>query len=329
MSRYLTLLLLIVLSVTRLNAKDNFTERDYELFDFVDTTDFSQSLDFFVLAEKLSSHANNDREKLVVLYFWLYKYMTFDVEKFKVGGEPLQLNDILHKKKGLCTEYTTIISNYCKYCNIECLEIDGYVAFNNQKNNSYFQIPNHNWNAVKIKGKWMFFDGLWSCGAVSFKNNISFIPKLNTEYFLAPPELFIKTHLPKIPAWQLLDYPISMKMFLKATREKDIYFENNKYFNYEDTLKKYGKYNIDKRKIEIAKDAYQFNKYNPNDLIIACYNTSVSSLNKTNLSISELKQIKKNLELGYKCFNENYDPSLNELKSEYERVINFINNKIN
>ena len=56
-------------------------------------------------------------------------------------------------------------------------------------------------------------DATWDSGLLSGADY--FTTKYEQDYYLTPPELFIKNHLPIMPMWQLLDCPVKINKWKK------------------------------------------------------------------------------------------------------------------
>jgi hypothetical protein len=91
-------------------------------------------------------------------------------------------------------------------------------------------LDTHAWNAVQIDGEWKLIDITWASGTIKmkkqhldkmmdkvfkvpYKQKLKFKRKRNDDYFFAPPEKFILTHLPSAPAWQLLECSVPIDSF--------------------------------------------------------------------------------------------------------------------
>ena len=59
---------------------------------------------------------------------------------------------------------------------------------------------NHEYNVINLDNKWYPIDSTWGAGHLEGK---SFVKEYKEYYFLADPELLIKTHFPVNDKWQL------------------------------------------------------------------------------------------------------------------------------
>ena len=110
-----------------------------------------------------------------------------------------------------------------RYSGLHCVCISGWAKGVNYAPGDRItnKQTNHTWNAVHIAGSWHFVDILW---ATRYRNkDITY--HFEDFYFLCEPRLFIYTHLPLNPAWQLMrhrmcglefdDYPVVKEQFFK------------------------------------------------------------------------------------------------------------------
>ena len=68
------------------------------------------------------------------------------------------------------------------------------------------------YNVIKLSNKWYPIDSTWGAGHTEGKK---YIKCYNEFYFLANPELLIKTHFPADDKWQLTKRKYTLEEFLK------------------------------------------------------------------------------------------------------------------
>jgi hypothetical protein len=71
---------------------------------------------------------------------------------------------------------------------------------------------NHAWNAVQIDGGWYLVDATWDAGHIDGATD-SFAWHYSRSFLFTPPEIFLCTHLPEDPRWQLQPRPIGEAQF--------------------------------------------------------------------------------------------------------------------
>jgi hypothetical protein len=71
--------------------------------------------------------------------------------------------------------------------------------------------PNHDWNAVRLGGRWQLVDVTWDSGYLAGSG--TFKKEYRTDYLFLEPGAFLYTHFPVDPADQLLPRPASFKEY--------------------------------------------------------------------------------------------------------------------
>lgn len=177
-----------------------------------------------LLSQNLSEGLTNDYDKVRAFYVWIARNIDYDllayVNKTRSGQS---INQVMRSGKALCSGFSLLFNYFCQEAGIESVIIEGYAKGHGYRKNQQFEEVNHAWNAVKIYERWYLLDATWAIGNPT---NISRHQKkidVNT-FFLTKPEVFIKTHLPEDPTWQLLEQKISLTEF-----EEDAYHNNNEW----------------------------------------------------------------------------------------------------
>lgn len=152
-----------------------------------------------------------------------YKWVTFNIRYdkdsmyvFNWGGDPgRKVKDALRRKKGVCENYAAIFNEIAGKCGLISAVVSGYT-----KQYGTVDKAGHCWCAVKLNDDWLFCDPTWDEGFTKQAN-----------YFLIPPSVFIETHMPFDPLWQLLDDPVSAAEFYKGNLR-----HNKEKINYKDSV---------------------------------------------------------------------------------------------
>ena len=71
---------------------------------------------------------------------------------------------------------------------------------------------NHAWNAVLVDGGWYLVDTTWDAGGLEGQGT-TFKWQYSTGFLFTPPDVFLCTHYPDDPRWQLLDQPLDLAHF--------------------------------------------------------------------------------------------------------------------
>lgn len=165
---------------------------------------FSQTSSTTSIANFVQSNYKTDREKLGAIYAWVTANIRYDKDSMyniNWGTEPNEkVSATLRRRKGVCENFAAIFTDICLKSNIPSFAITGYT----RQSDSVKKIG-HSWSAVYLDNEWLLCDPTWDAGS---GNNIN--------YFLISPELFIETHMPFDPLWQLLPRPLSQREFNKG-----------------------------------------------------------------------------------------------------------------
>ncbi|MBX2917571.1 MAG: hypothetical protein KF856_20065 [Cyclobacteriaceae bacterium] len=171
------------------------------------------------LAIKLTHSLESDEEKFRAIFTWVCLNISSDYElyiKNKKGRENCRtkaeltawyssfgsemFQKLLKDHTTICTGYAYLVRELALAVGIECVIVDGYGRTPGSKLKKYF--PNHNWNAVKLNGKWYLCDPTWASGKIS-SDTKQFIGIYNDLYFLMDPILFNRNHSPLESKWLL------------------------------------------------------------------------------------------------------------------------------
>jgi hypothetical protein len=171
----------------------------------------SLSSDLPRLAVYLTQEAQNETEKARAIYTWVSGYLQYDHLAERKGQRINQnLRDILDRQRGLCMDYALLYQAICRYAGLQCEKVDGYAAPRLAEGRQVPEKADHAWNAVWADGQWRLLDVTW--GEVQDESQLAY----STSYFFTPPEVFILTHLPEQPMWQLLPCPVSVEDFAQS-----------------------------------------------------------------------------------------------------------------
>jgi len=161
------------------------------------------------LSRYLSAHTSGKREFVRQLYSWMTQNIGYDIvnmynpDYYKDTLDAAQKT--LTNRVGVCQGYANLYYLVCKEAGIPVHLIGGYTKTNGRIDNA-----SHAWVAVKPDSVWLMSDPTWGAGVV---NNNKFVRKPVDTYFLVAPAVFIKTHMPFDPLWQLLEHPYRNEEF--------------------------------------------------------------------------------------------------------------------
>lgn len=285
---------------------------------------------FSDLVTKILSKTPNKREQLQILLLWFYNNMKADSIRFFQGGNPLSNSEAFAKRIGLCDEYSNIMAQFCKAANIPNYKVEGYVKHPNFNLGDTFTEANHAWNAVYLDSSWILCDLFWSTVALQTDkfSQPRFMKRLETKYFLGLPTDFINDHLPSDPIFQFSNYPIAFSSFTKSMDGIDTTVPKMKYLNYTDSLTLFSKMNDNDRLLKISQHTFEYNKDNPNDMIVECYNYAADILNKKTATRQELINAKKSLTTALSIIDLSKDENVKTLKGNCTTSVTIIDKRL-
>ena len=215
----------------------------------------SGSIDIKLLTQQLIDSLHDDFEYMEAIYDYVITNISYDHAAYQGNNRRINRNnqDILRRRKAVCWGYSELIREMCQIAGLPCQTITGYT------NTLPFpartlEYANHAWNAVKLDGKWYLLDATWGSGTQFDKDY--FTSAYGVDYYLTPPEWFIKNHFPLMPMWQLLECPITLEDF------KSLKFEIGKNcdFNFQDSIQSYALLSALEQNAKALMVAYKINK---------------------------------------------------------------------
>lgn len=231
----------------------------------------AQSVD--TLVKVLTSGFDNDHDKFRSIFTWTINHLQFDEAAYKNNNRRLNKNigDILRRRKAVCFGYAQLIQHLSQKAGIECHVVSGYASTNPLKRRRLSNI-NHAWNVVLLEGQWHVLDATWQkTKSIKLTQNQQAERNLK-DYFLMPPELFIRDHLPADPMWQLLPCRITMHNFKADIPYENIPKTDSLCEEINVSINKWKQLNLWERKIESARKSYTFNPIPENaDELAATY----------------------------------------------------------
>ena len=169
--------------------------------------------------EALNNNLNTEESQAFLVYCWITKNISY-----YIGPSPDNTPiGALRKRITQCSGYSRLFKEVLKIFKIKSVLVHG---IGRTYNLSKPHRENHEWNAIKINGKYYLCEVTWGAGKVE---NNKFIKAYNTFYFCCPPEIFICTHYPskELNKWMLLDKKLSQDEFENILyKDKFFYFYN-------------------------------------------------------------------------------------------------------
>jgi hypothetical protein len=186
-----------------------------------------------VLAQQLTVNCTTDLQKVRAIFRWItdniaYRTRETTVRKRKSTFDYVEPDDttdlkpldervaetVLVNRVAVCEGYARLFKTLCMYAGIQAEVIGGYGKTEPHKIHQRFR-SNHSWNAVMIDSVWQLLDVTWASGYISWQGD-SFVKQLDEQYFLSPPEQFIREHYPDDLRWSLMEDPPLMPEFRQS-----------------------------------------------------------------------------------------------------------------
>jgi transglutaminase/protease-like cytokinesis protein 3 len=203
-------------------------------------TDFSeidrrvQSVDAatpFLLAQQLTAECSTDLQKTRAIFRWITDNIAYRTKETVSRKRKSRITEdeetddttllkpldervaetVMANKVAVCDGYARLFKTLCNYAGLQAEVITGYGKTEPHKIHQRFR-NNHSWNAVMIDSVWQLLDVTWASGYITWQGD-RFIRQLDEQYFLTPPDVFIREHYPDDLRWSLVDDPPLMAEF--------------------------------------------------------------------------------------------------------------------
>lgn len=114
------------------------------------------------LAHKITDNISNDSDKVVAIYQWMSKNLTYDYDSDAHGAtkneEWQRPAMVVQRKKGVCDGYARLFQDLCQLNDIYAAYIVGYTSFNDLTDSAQTL---HAWNSVRVNARWYLMDITW------------------------------------------------------------------------------------------------------------------------------------------------------------------------
>lgn len=249
---------------------------------------FFTSLKVDKLAHRLTDGYTTDEEKVAAIHSWIIHNIKYDVGKWmSCDYSKTSTKRILFKRKAVCTGYTELFNELCKYAKIQSVFISGYSKSEYTDIGDKFYLDEHTWNAVYLNNEWRLIDACWDAGFIeyykrTFAGYFVFAFTLGTSdrlvyrphfshhptntYYNKSGEYFITNHVPADSIWQLIN-PIREVMLIE--QDSSYYFQKfdtlnypNNSTEYDDDRLKYISLTEEEREIADGFSSFQYNNKN-------------------------------------------------------------------
>jgi archaellin len=152
-------------------------------------------------------------QKAYVLFLWICENIDYDAQGYFNGSDVDCTPDGVFKNgKTVCSGYSRLYKDISLPLglNVECVSC--YAKGVDYEPGKKMNGTNHEYNVINLNQKWYPIDSTWGAGHIEGKE---YQKAFNEFYFLADPELLIKSHFPQDEKWQLTKKKYTMEEFMK------------------------------------------------------------------------------------------------------------------
>ena len=180
------IILIIIIAVSVKKKKANEDSKDYiKILNNIGNNDKGSLNDF---CNYLSNKASDlsEEQKVKLAYRWIVENIIYDKDN-DVERDP---DEFFKSRTTVCSGFARLFRRLLEAMNYNKDNIKNIYGYSKGAGYSVFTKPaqiDHEWNAVKINGKWCLFDATWDEGAKDEEY----------QYFCPKPECFVRSHLPQ------------------------------------------------------------------------------------------------------------------------------------
>lgn len=117
-----------------------------------------------VLSNAICDGEESDHEKVRKIAYWVAENVYYNdvAASTSVNAEVISLETVLETKTATCAGYSNLFSALCNMQDIYCINMRGGTCAVSSTDEFLFSAPmNHEWNAVRLDGEWVFIDVTW------------------------------------------------------------------------------------------------------------------------------------------------------------------------
>ena len=182
--------------------------------------------DFHSFKDLLRSKTNNlsPIEKSYVIFIWICENIRYDADSYFSGADvDCTPEGVYNNGLSVCSGYSRLFKDFSDYLGLEVECVNCFAKGVGYEPGQMLNKTDHEYNVIKLDNKWYPIDSTWGAGHIN-KNN-RFEKSYNEFYFLANPELLIRTHFPEDEKWQLTKRRYTFQEFLKWPLVKNTFYK--------------------------------------------------------------------------------------------------------
>ena len=202
-------------------------------------------------------------EKAFVIFIWISQNIDYDANSFFAGRSvDCTPEGVFASGKSVCSGYSRLYQDIALFLGLEVECVSCYAKGVGYQPGDKIDSTNHEYNVIKLDGKWYPIDATWGAGHIEGKD---YIRQFTEFYFLSDPNLLIKTHFPEDDRWQLGDRKYTFEEFLAwpQVKEKFNIYGFYKYYPEQGLIKlngsnslKFYLYAKDMNKVDVSCEVY-------------------------------------------------------------------------
>ena len=172
---------------------------------------------------KSKTEKSSAKEKAYITFLWICQNVDYDAESYFAGRNvDVTPDGVFRNGKTVCSGYARLYRDISTYISLEVECVNCYAKGVGYQPGQRMNGTNHEYNVIKLNNKWYPIDSTWGAGHIEGKD---FKRGFNEFYFLADPELLIKSHFPQDPKWQLTKKRYTLDDFLKWPKIDSFFFK--------------------------------------------------------------------------------------------------------
>lgn len=176
------------------------------------------------LVEYLVAPARDDVEKARAIFRWLANNVDYDIASYRSGAtSSLTAEEVLASGKAMCSGYATLFEELAQLAGLEVVSIHGYAKGFDYRPGDTVGAANHDWNALRLQGRWQLIDATWGAGGVDETGN--YRRRFQPHYFLPDPASLAYSHWPDESRWRLLEQSQTADAFAAQVRPTPQFFQ--------------------------------------------------------------------------------------------------------
>ena len=164
-------------------------------------------------------------EVVFMVYRWIGVNIEFDCynNMYNPNYAPYIDYDVYNQGRGADLGITNLFNTMVGGFSISSGSIEGWSKVRPMIQGTLPTDPDHIWNGVTFDGQSYLIDMAWGMGSCY---STQFVREYSDFYFCTDPNIFIRSHLPRNPNWQLLNPPKTIQEFVNMLKLTKNFYVN-------------------------------------------------------------------------------------------------------